>query len=711
MEAAGGQPMTPERWRVVDAVLKAALACEPAERDAFVADACAGDDALRGEVASLLALHDESDLDFLEHPPVDGLDVTARLPLAERLANALAGRYAIEREVAHGGMATVHLARDLKHDRLVAIKVLREELAAAVGAERFLEEIRVTASLQHPNILPLFDSGSADGLLWYAMPFVDGETLRSRLRREGRLPENVAVPLVRAMAEALDHAHRRGVVHRDVKPENVMLQDGHALVADFGIALALEHAGGERLTRTGLTLGTPQYLAPEQAAGARAIDARTDVYALGVVLHEMLAGESPFAAGSQQAVLRRVMHESPTALAERRPDVASFVNAAVQRAMAKRPEDRFPTAMAFAAALDAPIEPAREGSVGNGAEARRARGRMVSARAAMYAAGAMLAIGVALGWMLGRSSFAAPSTTAAPNVAQPSADASNTVRPGRSNAAAGDLTLSVVDRNGRVLRSIAATRPWTPRISPDGRWLAYGAFGEGRGTSDLWVTPLAGGVTQRLTDDDLDSNDPQWSADAKQLAYSVSNSSGKDLFVRGVGGGEGRVLARRVGTQFASDWLRDGSALLVTEEAGRNQRDIIVQPADGSPAWPYAATSADETAARVSPDGHWVAYTSDESGRAEVYLDSYPRPGRRVIVSQGGGAHAVWRGDGRELYYWRDGALVAVQVGVAVGDAPPPLGSLTVLFGTRYMVGPNTMYDVSPDGQRFVIVTGRSGDR
>ena len=167
-------------------------------------------------------------------------------------------------------MATVYLARDLRHDRRVAIKVLREELAAAVGAERFLEEIRVTASLQHPHILPLFDSGSADGLLWYVMPFVEGETLRSRLAREGRLPVDVALQLVREMADALEYAHGRGVVHRDVKPENVLLQDGHALVADFGIALALEHAGGERLTRTGITLGTPQYMAPEQAAGERA---------------------------------------------------------------------------------------------------------------------------------------------------------------------------------------------------------------------------------------------------------------------------------------------------------------------------------------------------------------------------------------------------------------------------------------------------------
>ena len=358
------QPMTPERWRAVDTILKAALACEPARREAFVADACGGDADLRREVASLLAAHDSRDHAFLERPAADAIAAlgTPPLPVADRLATALTGRYAIERELARGGMATVFLARDLKHDRRVAIKVLREEVAAAVGAERFLEEIRVTARLQHPHILPLFDSGAVpatargdEGLLWYVMPFVEGETLRARLAREGRLPVHVAVQLAREMADALDHAHRNGIVHRDVKPENVLLQGDHALVADFGIALALEHAGGDRLTRTGIAIGTPQYMAPEQASGERAIDARADVYALGAVLHEMLAGESPFAASSRAAVLWRVRNEPATALATHRIHVAPFLDGAVARAMAKRPEDRFSSAAAFAGALRGPL--------------------------------------------------------------------------------------------------------------------------------------------------------------------------------------------------------------------------------------------------------------------------------------------------------------------------------------------------------------------
>ncbi len=337
--AAGAPPMTPDRWRAVDAILQAALACEPDRRDAVIAAACGDDSALQREIASLLAAQVDAADDFLERPAVAALGSPddaplAAHPLAGRLANALAGRYAIDREIARGGMATVYLARDLRHGRRVAIKVLREELAAAVGAERFLAEIHVTASLQHPHILPLFDSGSVDGLLWYVMPFVEGETLRSRLAREGPMPLAESIRLAREIADALDHAHVRGIVHRDVKPENVLLQDGHALVADFGIALALEQAGGERITRTGLALGTPQYMAPEQAAGERALDARVDVYALGAVLHEMLAGEPPFAAPTRQAVVRRMMHELPPALATRRPGVAPFVDAAVRRALA-----------------------------------------------------------------------------------------------------------------------------------------------------------------------------------------------------------------------------------------------------------------------------------------------------------------------------------------------------------------------------------------
>jgi len=704
--AADAPPMTPERWHAVDAILQAALACAPDRRDAVVAAACGGDWALRREVASLLAANAEAADDFLERPAAEEIgasDAPPPLvagPLAGRLANALVGRYAIEREIARGGMATVYLARDLRHGRRVAIKVLREELAAAVGAERFLAEIRVTASLQHPHILPLFDSGSvgyspeAGGrLLWYVMPFVEGETLRSRLAREGRMPLAESIRLAREIADALDHAHVRGIVHRDVKPENVLLQDGHALVADFGIALALEQAGGERITRTGLALGTPQYMAPEQAAGDRALDARVDVYALGAVLHEMLAGESPFAAPTRQAVVQRLMHEPPAALATRRADVAPFVDAAVRRALAKRPEDRFPNAAAFAAALlPVPPDGAEPAAAVEASEPRAtSRGRTVSARAALYAAAVTLVLGLAGGLLIDTSSLMRRWTDVAPAVVR----SPDVAVGGVPVVATGSGLLAVVDRAGRPLREIPAERPWTPRFSPDGRRVAYGAFGR--------VTDLDAGTTRRLTDDDDDANDPQWSSDGQALAYSASAPSGKDVMMRSLDGGKQYVIATRTGTQFPSDWTRDGS-LLVTEQAGPDRNDILVQPKDGSTARPYAATPADETSARISPDGRWVAYTSDESGQKEVYIDSYPQPGRRVTISAGGGVDPVWRGDGRELFYWRDGALVAVQLGAAAGGAPPAPGARTVLFRATYNVGISTMYDVSPDGQRFVIV-------
>jgi eukaryotic-like serine/threonine-protein kinase len=701
-------PMTPERWRAVDAILQAALACEPDRRDAVVDAACGNDRALWIEVASLLAAHTGTADGFLEQPAAEPMAAPDARRVAARLTSALGERYAIVREIAHGGMATVYLARDLRHDRPVAIKVLREELAAAVGAERFLAEIRVTASLQHPHILPLFDSGSADGLLWYAMPFVEGETLRSRLAREGPLPVGDAVRIAREVADALDHAHAAGIVHRDIKPENVLLRDGHALVADFGIALALEQAGGERITRTGLALGTPQYMAPEQAAGDRALDGRVDVYAVGAMLHEMLAGEPPFAAATRQAVVQRLMHEPPSALATRRPDVAPFVATAVRRALSKRPDDRFPSAAAFAAAL-LPVPP--EGAtpaavVWDSAPSVTSGGRTVSARAALYAAAATLVVGLAGGLLIDPSSLVRRWTTPASDVAPtrlPPIDADASTGP----ATTGDGTLTVVDRTGRQLRAIPADRPWTPRFSPDGRRVAYGAFGPGRQTSDLWVTNLDAGTTQRLTDEDADANDPQWSPDGGALAYSASAPAGKDLMMRSLDGGKVYVLAVRSGMQFPSDWLRDGSALLVTEQAGSNGNDILVQPRDGSAARPYAATSADERAARISPDGRWVAYTSDRSGQAEVYLDSYPEPRHRALVSSGGGIDPVWRGDGRELYYWRDGALVAVQLGAAVGGIPPVRRGQTVLFRAPYHTSLNTMYDVSPDGQRFVIVQQR----
>jgi serine/threonine protein kinase len=267
------------------------------------------------------------------------------------LGRSLAERYTVLREIGAGGMAKVFLAEDLRHRRKVAIKVLHPELSAVIGSERFLKEIELTANLQHPHILPLFDSGDADGQLYYVMPYVEGETLRARLDREQQLPVADAVRIAREVADALAYAHKRGVVHRDIKPENVLLQDGHALVADFGIALAVQQAGAGRLTQTGLSLGTPQYMSPEQAMGERVIDQRTDIYALGAVTYEMLAGEPPFTGPTAQAIIARAMTERPRSLVSVRETLPPAVNQAVMTALAKLPADRFSTASEFSDAL------------------------------------------------------------------------------------------------------------------------------------------------------------------------------------------------------------------------------------------------------------------------------------------------------------------------------------------------------------------------
>ena len=271
-----------------------------------------------------------------------------------QLTESLAGRYALEREIGRGGMATVYLARDLKHDRHVAVKVLDPELGASLGTERFLAEIRVTANLQHPNVLPLFDSGEANGLLFYVMPFVDGESLRARLDRETRLPVDEAMRIVSAIASALDYAHRHGIVHRDVKPENVLLSDGVPMVADFGIAKAVSTS----LTQVGLALGTPAYMSPEQAMG-EAVDGRTDVYALGCMLYEMLSGEVPFTGPSAQSVIAKHLTTSVPSIRATRDDVPASVDATITRAMAKEPAGRFTNPSTFAAALVSapPVEP------------------------------------------------------------------------------------------------------------------------------------------------------------------------------------------------------------------------------------------------------------------------------------------------------------------------------------------------------------------
>jgi len=287
--------------------------------------------------------------------------------ITERLSTALADRYKIERELGSGGMATVYLAEDLKHQRKVAVKVLRPELAAALGHERFLREITTTANLRHPHILPLYDSGEADDFLFYVMPYVEGESLRDRLDRDKQLPLDEARQMVCEVADALSYAHSRGVVHRDIKPENILLDSGHAVVADFGIARAVTSAGGEKLTQTGLAIGTPLYMSPEQASGVETIDGRSDLYSLACVLYEMLAGQPPFTGPSVAAVMARHAIDPVPPLRTTRPGLPPLVASAVEKALAKVPTDRYPTVRAWREALTGPAAAVSDSAPGGSA--------------------------------------------------------------------------------------------------------------------------------------------------------------------------------------------------------------------------------------------------------------------------------------------------------------------------------------------------------
>ena len=306
----------------------------------------------------------------------------------DRLKAALADRYAVERELGSGGMAVVYLAQDLRHERPVAIKVLRPELTSAVAAERFLQEIRITAGLAHPHILPLLDSGEADGLLYYVMPYVEGESLRDRLSREERLPIDGAVQISGELADALSYAHSHNLLHRDIKPENILFEAEHAVVSDFGIAKAISEAGGDSITQTGVAVGTPAYMSPEQASGDEGIDEQSDIYALGCVLYEMLAGETPHTGKSRRAILAKKLTEEPRSVRTLRPDVPRELDGVLQKALKAAPSGRFSTASEFAEALKALRHPSRR----------------PTRRSIRWAAGAAVALAVwgivAAGWML-----------------------------------------------------------------------------------------------------------------------------------------------------------------------------------------------------------------------------------------------------------------------------------------------------------------------
>jgi serine/threonine-protein kinase len=422
-------------------------------------------------------------------------------------------RYRLDRELGQGGMAIVYLAHDVRHDRPVAVKVIRPELSAIIGADRFLQEIKLTAHLQHPHILPLYDSGSAEELLYYVMPYVAGESLRARLDRERQLPVDETVTLVRALALALDYAHRQGVVHRDIKPENILLQDGQPLLADFGIALALTAAAGDRLTQTGLSLGTPHYMSPEQATGERTLDGRTDIYALGCVTYEMLTGDPPHTGPTAQAILASVITADPRPVNELRRAVPLAVAAAIHRSLEKIPADRFSTGAQFADALGAPGTALTTG----------VRSRLRIATPAWLIAGA--AVGVLVGWFQFH---------------------------GRAVAASSEHRFDLVLPENQP---IALTGPgplgvWQSALalSPDGEELAY--VSPQQATTRLLVRHLGGDTTITLPGTD-GAYYPFFSPDGQWLGF----FSGNELRKVSVGGGTPVTLVkvdRPVGATWAS---------------------------------------------------------------------------------------------------------------------------------------------------------------
>ncbi|MEX2153312.1 MAG: protein kinase [Gemmatimonadaceae bacterium] len=531
-------------------------------------------------------------------------------PLPRELSGfvaALAQRYALERELGRGGMATVYLARDLKHDRRVALKVLNPELGAVLGVERFLAEIKVTANLQHPNLLPLFDSGEAAGLLFYVMPYVEGESLRARLERDKQLPVDEAIHIATAVASALDYAHRHHVIHRDLKPENILLHEGQPLVADFGIALAVSNAGGARITQTGLSLGTPQYMSPEQATGDRVINARTDIYSLGAVTYEMLVGDPPHVASTSQAVIAKVLTERPSAIRTSRPSAPEHVDAAVQRALEKLPADRFASAHEFADALTGKV--------------------VVSASRATHAAstsGDPLAARVLRGvpWVVA----AAATVTAA--IVWRAGDTD-------SSASALPVTRSTIAVPGSLRGPLARQIG----VSPDGRTIAFIA-GPTPGPQQIYVR----------RSDELESRALDGTEGATAITFSPNGESigfvRRDSLLRiPVAGGRPMLVLGRGYSPHAPYWGSDDRILFA--RAGISASACYRVPAAGGPVDTLIKPAAGENCRfpELLPDGDGILYTLFRGNNEfEVRVLEVPERSDRLLVAPGRRAHYVTPG-------------------------------------------------------------------
>jgi serine/threonine protein kinase/Tol biopolymer transport system component len=568
----------------------------------------------------------------------------------DRLNRALEGHYRVDRELGAGGMATIYLAEDLRHHRQVAIKVLREDLGASVGAARFLREIEIAAHLQHPHILPLLDSGEADGLLYYIMPFVEGKSLRTRLAREHELPVPEAVRIFTEVVDGLSAAHEHGIVHRDIKPENVMLTGRHALVTDFGVARAISEATAEdggSITTVGVTLGTPTYMSPEQASAEPNVDHRSDIYSVGVVAYEMLAGHPPFSGRTPQQVLAAQVSEQPVPLSEKRPNLDPLLVAAVMRCLEKHPADRWQRADELLAAIE---------SLGT------SRARLQPTPPASRRRSRAPLIWMAMGAIAGIAAVALLASRLA-DVPRPSLDV------GRSVQLTSDPGLQIF-----------------PAISPDGKLVAY-ASGNAR-QMRIYIRPVDGGRTIAVSDDvSAVETQPRWSPDGSQLLFL---SRGGVSVAPALGGVTRTVVPRSAppGVKSAA-WSPDGQQIAFVRGDS-----LFVQPVTGG-ASRFIAAGRELTACRWSPNDKWFACVQGNDGAVMLGpVFGNIAPSTIVVAPSAGGAlrpvtdslalhqSPEWSPDGTLLYFIssRDGPRDIYELSIS-RDGTPKGGERRVTTG------------------------------